>query len=250
MFRLWQHFVALWLYVVLPWAAAARMRRLARRPPTAMPLQRFLYPRIVFSQWLMTVALVLVLWKAGTHLRWLGLALPQPVPLLWTAAVVAVAWALWDHGLRHAVREPARRARLLERFTHARAILPVDRSLVGWWIAVSITAGVCEETLFRGYFGFYTYPWMPLWVAALVGSALFGFAHLYQGPRGMLRTGAAGLILWGCYLATGSILPGMLLHAAIDVRSGLAFLAAQEATAREVAAAPPPIPSVSVADAG
>jgi membrane protease YdiL (CAAX protease family) len=111
---------------------------------------------------------------------------------------------------------------------------------------------VCEETLFRGFFGFYTYPWMPLWVAAIVGSALFGFAHLYQGPRGMLRTGAAGLILWGCYLATGSILPGMVLHAAIDVRSGLAFLAAHEAETRAADAVPAAAaaPGVSAADAG
>jgi len=79
--------------------------------------------------------------------------------------------------------------------------------------------------------------WMPLWAVALVAAALFGVAHAYQGARGMLRTGLLGLVLWATYLVTGSILPAMVLHAAIDVRSGSAIRAALEA---EAAAAPAP----------
>jgi len=57
----------------------------------------------------------------------------------------------------------------------------------------------------------------------VLASLVFGLGHLYLGPRHALRTFIVGLAFWGIYLATRSILPGMVLHALIDVRSGAAL---------------------------
>jgi membrane protease YdiL (CAAX protease family) len=81
---------------------------------------------------------------------------------------------------------------------------------------------VCEEILYRGYLGFYLGRFMPLPLVAVVASVFFGLAHLYQGSNAW-RTLIAGALLWATYLATGSIVPGMVLHALIDVRSGRAL---------------------------
>src|SRR5438874_238999 len=100
-------------------------------------------------------------------------------------------------------------------FTAARRGRAMAEKMAG---GVSITAGVCEEALYRGFVGFYLAQWMPLWAAALLGTLPFAAAHAYQGRRGVVRSGLLSLILWATYLATGSILPAMVLHAAIDVR--------------------------------
>src|SRR5690242_8101235 len=99
MFRLWSGFVFVFLAVVLPWASVRRMKMLAQRAPGAMPAQRWLYPRIVFAQWFLALAVVFGLWRFGVPLRALGLVAPRLVPLAWTAAALVVAWAVWERRL-------------------------------------------------------------------------------------------------------------------------------------------------------
>ena len=57
------------------------------------------------------------------------------------------------------------------------------------------------------------------WVAAvLIQAFLFGLAHSYQGPAGMVGTGLTGLIYGFATLAFGrSLLPAMITHGAIDM---------------------------------
>jgi len=48
---------------------------------------------------------------------------------------------------------------------------------------VFLRAGVCEEVIFRGYSIAYLMAVLgaPFWVAAVLSSIVFGFAHVYQG---------------------------------------------------------------------
>jgi len=52
----------------------------------------------------------------------------------------------------------------------------------------------------------------------VVTAAAFGFAHLYQGTRGVLLTGLVGAYLAWLTLSTGSLLPAIVIHALIDLR--------------------------------
>jgi membrane protease YdiL (CAAX protease family) len=91
--------------------------------------------------------------------------------------------------------------------------------------AVSITAGVCEEFLFRGFLMLYLtglVPGLPAWGAMVISSVIFGLAHWYQGRSGVAGTGVLGLFLGLVYLLTGSLYPSMVLHAIIDLNTMLA----------------------------
>lgn len=63
---------------------------------------------------------------------------------------------------------------------------------------VSVSAGVCEELIFRGFGRAYVH-WLWPSSSALALSVLTGlapgFAHLYQGRRGVLATAAVGVLL-------------------------------------------------------
>jgi membrane protease YdiL (CAAX protease family) len=105
-------------------------------------------------------------------------------------------------------------------------MLPHSREELGWFYRLSITAGVCEEVLYRGYLIWYLAHAMGLIPAMLVGAVMFGVAHAYQGPRGMLVTAAVGAFLGGVFLVSGSLYLGMVVHALMDVHSGhLGFVA-------------------------
>jgi membrane protease YdiL (CAAX protease family) len=99
-----------------------------------------------------------------------------------------------------------------------RAVTPARGAELGWGVVLAIVAGVTEETFFRLL--------LPLLVASAGGSApagfavatmLFGYAHRYQGWRGVAGTAIAGVLLALVYLVSARLWAAMLVHAAIDL---------------------------------
>ena len=85
-----------------------------------------------------------------------------------------------------------------------------------------IFAALGEEFFYRGFlmtkiaraFGQTRSAWAA---AVIIQACIFGLAHSYQGPVGMVGTGVAGLIYGIATLAFGrSLLPAIITHGAID----------------------------------
>ena len=90
-----------------------------------------------------------------------------------------------------------------------------------WWVFLSITAGVCEETLFRGFMLHYlhVFPWtLNLTLALLISSMIFGFNHVYQGAGGVAGTALVGFLFGLLFLLTGNLVLPMLFHGVMDLR--------------------------------
>jgi uncharacterized protein len=109
------------------------------------------------------------------------------------------------------------------------ALLPVTRRERYLWAAAAISAGICEEIVFRGWLLSTLHSTAKLsgWALILITAALFGLAHAYQGVTGVLATAFAGLFFCVLYVVTGSLLVPILLHALVDLR--FAFLPAPQA---------------------
>jgi membrane protease YdiL (CAAX protease family) len=108
----------------------------------------------------------------------------------------------------------------MSRFDHLRGNLP---NLIINLVAMWFTAGFVEEFLWRGYLMTRLVDLLGkqtklAWVIALVGSAvIFGLGHPYQDLAGMVRVGAAGLLLGVAFLTVGrNLWPLMIAHALID----------------------------------
>ncbi len=83
------------------------------------------------------------------------------------------------------------------------------------WTWVSLTAGLFEELLYRGFLFFLVRSLVPainVYLCLAIMGAVFGLGHAYQGVSGALKTGLYGVMLAALYAVTGSILPGILLH--------------------------------------
>lgn len=90
-----------------------------------------------------------------------------------------------------------------------------------WFAAVAITAGITEELVFRAFAFTVLSALLPggTWPVVLTAAVLFGLAHAYQGWAGMLMTAAIAVLLGRLYVDTGSLIPGMVVHALIDLRA-------------------------------
>ena len=104
---------------------------------------------------------------------------------------------------------------------HLRAMLPVTGDERRLFVAVALTAGICEEIVFR-WFGITYIRWLApessnLTVIVIIG-VMFGLAHYYQGRIGVLLTGGAGALFTALTLASGSLIPAIIIHALIDLR--------------------------------
>lgn len=88
------------------------------------------------------------------------------------------------------------------------------------WLAVGLisTAGVVEEVVYRGWGLLLVRRARPsLTVPALAGSSLlFGAAHLFVPVGGFLHYSLLGLVFGFVALVGGSVVPGALLHGAMN----------------------------------
>jgi len=192
--------------------------------------------------------------KTSTNPRRKVLSYQRILLILWTAAIVAwitlrfsvfFIWPAvrettqqkigasfaWGFAIAFAVasllqvvlvrRSATAREKILRAFQRLAFILPVTQEERAWFVLVSVTAGICEEVLYRGFLIRYLSngPWHAgLWIALAIASVSFGLGHGYQGLSGIIATALLGAVMAAIFLATGSLWLPMALHAIIDLR--------------------------------
>lgn len=190
----------------------------------------------VWSSWItMLWALVAagaVLWSfEGRSWESLGLIAPHGWRLWVAIGLVLALAATYARTVAKVMRmAPSRRPRLQNQFGELAGVLPHSRSELAWFVALSLSAGFCEELIFRGYLIWAFRPTLGLWGAAALSVVVFAAAHAYQGARGMVTTGVAGTLFTVVVLVFGSLWPAIALHALVDAGQGLvAWLVLREA---------------------
>jgi len=178
------------------------------------------YQRIMLVSWGLTVGMLAIWFANDRGLYALGVAFHPDLRGLIGAAVAVLVCGLLVLQMVTVQKNPQKLDEVLGQLESVESVLPHNaRELrtFGW---VSITAGICEELLYRGYliayFATFAHPWAAMGLAALA----FGVAHAYQGPMGILKTGVVGVIMGTLYLLSGSIWGPMLVHAVVDITSG------------------------------
>jgi uncharacterized protein len=198
-----------------------RFERAAHADPVARIAR---YRRTVLLEWaLVAVALLVVrlaprLDLGDVGVRWPGLSGGAgPFTVIGTAGL-AVSAALLVALRRRVARErvpvsaPRQVLALLPRTARERQVFV--------WLAV--TAGMCEETLYRGFLlavAAALAPGLSPWWAVTVAALAFGAAHAYQGAGGVVATGVLGGCLAIIYLGSGSLLLPVLYHVLVDLRA-------------------------------
>jgi len=203
-------------------AGGAAFQRGATSDPAALrghPHVAPLYLSMILMEW----GLVLYVWRgglsrSGVPLRDLvGARGSSARSWLVDAALAAALWGIW-----------ALVSRGWERVfgpDHAASIgslLPQGPLEVSLWVALSLSAGFCEELVFRGYLQRqFTVLTRSAAVAWLLQSAFFGISHGYQGAAACAKIAVYGALFGALAMWRRSLRPGMLAHAATDILAGL-----------------------------
>jgi membrane protease YdiL (CAAX protease family) len=220
-------FVAL-VALVFPVMDSFLIRRRVDRIFDGRPeLRMGFYRKVIVEEWIVVLVLVVAWFALGRGPAELGL-IPRAGLWAWLGyAVAALICLLLVIQTRSLIGNTAGLEAQRDAIGSLLILMPHDERERRAFDLVSLTAGVCEELLFRGFLTAYLMAAFgaPLWAAIVISSLAFGFAHLYQGPRGMLRVGVIGLI-WGIlYGLTGSLYAPMVAHAVMDMTSGRICLA-------------------------
>jgi uncharacterized protein len=210
----------------------AFLRRSQRDQPSA---RRWLWSVWMTLLWTLVVGGI-ALWLL-TDRAWLslGMAVPQGWRL-WGSGVLVVGFALQQ------VRTATRIARISGPKPKLRAqlgklsiALPHSRDELRWFVTLSLTAGFCEEFLFRGYLIWAFTPLVGWWGAAALSLSVFAAAHAYQGKAGAIRSGLVGGFFTLLVAFSGSLVPAIVLHAVVDITSGvIAWLVLRDEPAQVV----------------
>jgi uncharacterized protein len=209
------------LGVAIPWRGTVRVGRLMKIADLGASGRLRLYGSTICFQW---VIAALVLWRAlarGMHHAELGLTIPDPWRAVWmTCAATFLLCSGQIAGLRKMVQIPAENRGALFRITEK--IMPRAWREGVTFAALACTAGLSEEFLYRGFvFAVFAKVFAAtagsLLFASCASSLWFAVAHLYQGRRGIITTFVVGMIFAALRVWSGTLLPSIVAHAAVDL---------------------------------
>ena len=95
-----------------------------------------------------------------------------------------------------------------------------------YFFGVALTAGICEEIIFRGlllYLLQALFPSFSIIFILIIACSIFGVGHLYQGITGIIKTTLVGVLFCCIYIVTDSLILGIIGHFIMDFSSAFLF---------------------------
>jgi len=210
------------LGALLPWRGYARMRQLMALPEVTSRDRIKMYLATIVFQWLLAATVAWRAFSRGLTLRELAIrgGTRPSVIIAAICGAVLIGAAHWANVRRMSRSNHPNLERL--RALGVR-LFPRSSSELTLFILLSLTAGICEEFLFRGFvMAAMLRAGLATWLVVILSSTMFGLAHLYQGKGGSVGTGILGTVFALVRIAYHSLLPAVVLHAALDVVAGIA----------------------------
>lgn len=210
------------LGVLLPWRGHVRLRKMLAIPRMGTPERLALYFSTIAFQWLAAALTAWRAWARGLTFEELGFVVHGRARIFLAAIVgAATLGGLQWLNLRRMGRSSGKARSFMQAL--AERILPQSRAELLPFLALAVTAGLCEEFLYRGFaMAALTRAGLPIWSVILLSSVLFAMAHLYQRRGGIVSTLVIGTVFGTARIAYDGLVPVILWHTAVDAVAGLA----------------------------
>jgi uncharacterized protein len=217
----WHTILLVGLFLALTLSGALFQREAHSQPGKLLQHAHIvqLYLSLIAMEW----GLLLYVWRGG--LRRSGTKLRELIGGRWrnpkdVAVDVGLALGLWIVWM--IVEKGWNRWLEASHAASIQTFLPRQWYEVLLWVGVSVSAGICEEVVFRGYFQRQFEVFVrSKWIALFLQAALFGIAHGYQGVEACMKITVFGALYGLLALWRGSLRPGMIAHGASDILSGI-----------------------------
>lgn len=220
---LYAHLLAIYFLVGISSLGYVRYRRAQRAITGGDPRAKVRFLRQLVVKQTINTLLVCGLWLYG-GVSGSSLGLGAPTSWWLTGALTAATAGIL---VVSAIRLRGNAVRFREKADQrAGALLPNSTEERRWFAAVCVGGGIYEELAYRGFLFYYlgmVFPHSNMVEKVVVSALLFGIVHFYQGWRGIVSTGAAGLLLAGLYVASGNLLLPVVAHIIANMRVLLIF---------------------------
>jgi len=226
MIHLVDHLFIFVLFVVQPIHGAWEFSRYIKRVEAGEPADRTkLYRETFFLEWAAFLVLALAWYLLGRPVGDLGYVAPGGAWFWAGVALVAAVSAYLLFAWRQSKRMTAdEKESYRASFGKLQYFMPQNDRDYRLFAVLSVTAGIVEETVYRGFVLWYLFQLMPVWAAVIVSAIAFGLGHSYQGSAGVVRVTAIGLVFAALYILTGSIWVPIVGHILFDALQGLSIV--------------------------
>ncbi len=107
-----------------------------------------------------------------------------------------------------------------EKLKSADFYFPKSRSEFVWFNLLSLSAGICEEIIFRLFMFSYLNVNINLATAFILTNVIFVLTHIGSGKQNLINSFFFGLTFTAIYYLTDNIWLPILLHSSIDMYTG------------------------------
>jgi membrane protease YdiL (CAAX protease family) len=223
----WDHVVAAVICILAPVLAITSRNIITEEVTLASEDKIHLYHSnslllVVFS------LVVLTTWRIpGRPISEIGIDWPSWHP--WILIFLTGIFILYGLDIFFQYGNQKRRERTLASRQKSFAFVPSDWRELTHFLFLALAAGIGEEIIFRGYLIHYLVYWTGsgingIIMASVASSALFAFLHGYQGVLPMLKIFVLSLLFSAIFIMSQSLLIVILVHALIDVLSGIVMV--------------------------
>jgi membrane protease YdiL (CAAX protease family) len=99
--------------------------------------------------------------------------------------------------------------------------LPKNDKELKWFLLLSISAGICEEIIFRLFMFEFLNETTHLIIAFVLTNLIFSLTHIGSGKKNLSSSFILGLLFSVIYYFTNNIWIAIILHISIDINVGI-----------------------------
>ncbi len=231
-FNWFDHIFAIFILIVIP-ALSFRSERMSPDLIESLPPKKHLF----YSNGLMLfigALLVITSWNISER-PWsaLGIEWIQSNPIVWILSITILFFYFGD-----ILYGNINKNYLKSRMDEMQYIIPVNWDEFKPYIFLAVSAGICEEIVFRGFLITYIFHYigdMPYGqgIAMVIPALVFSLSHLYQGWWAVLKIFIIALLFGAIFIFSGSLILVILIHIFIDLVSGLAGVMSYKSTLKD-----------------
>lgn len=222
--HLTDHILFILLGVLLPWRTIGAQKQLKDLSFTGR-MRRSLYIGNSIGLWVMALVVLALWWWMDRPFSALGLIWTDASLSFWSIGFIVAFLMLY---LLDAIRDISTtkgRAQVEKKLGAELAILPRKKKSYLFFIPLAVSAGICEEIVFRGFFIGYIFSLfgpglMSKALAVAIPAVIFGLVHTYQGIQAIYKILGMAVLFGTVYLLTGSIYLLIILHIVVDLIGG------------------------------
>lgn len=125
-----------------------------------------------------------------------------------------------------------------EKLKNAYYYLPKTDNELKWFLFLSVSAGICEEIMFRLFLFEFLKEIVNLIIALVLTNLIFSITHIGSGKNNLISSFILGLLFSMIYFFTENIWMAILLHISIDINAGILGYRINRTILNDVSSAP------------